>query len=156
MLTRILLNRALPLFLLAISLNSCTTKKTAYVDLYKLVNEFELQKEYSDEAKGEMNKQKTMIDSIIISEKIKNPANYEKIRDELYTALYRKSEEKNKEIESMIWKRLNPYINDYGKENNYQFIYGANGTGTVLYADEKLNITDELIKYVNQRYHGKN
>ncbi len=156
MLIRTLLSRTLVIISATVILSSCESKKTAYVDLYKLVNEFELQKEYSDEAKRDMNKEKTMVDSIIISEKIKNPANYENIRNELYAALYKKTEEKNKEIESMIWKRLNPYINDFGKEKGYSFIYGANGTGTMLYADEKYNITDELIKYVNQRYHGKN
>jgi len=55
----------------------------------------------------------------------------------------------------MIWKRLNPYIAEYGKEKGYAYIYGANGTGNVLYADEGEDITDELIEYVNKRYHDK-
>lgn len=136
-------------------LSSCSMKKTAYVDMFKLVQEFELQKEYSEEAKRDMERERTLIDSIVYTEKLRNPSSYEVAKNELYTALYRKTEERNKEIEKMIWKRLNPYIADFGKEKGYSYIYGANGTGNVLYADEKENITEELIQYVNNRYHGK-
>ncbi len=154
MLIRSLLSSIL-LFLLVVSVSSCSNNKTAYVDMFKLVQEFELQKEYSEEAKREMDKEKSIIDSVIYVQKLTDPASYENIKAELYGAYYRKVEERNREIEKMIWKRLNPYLTDYGKEHKYSIIYGANGTGNVLYADEALNITDEVIKYINNRYHGK-
>lgn len=28
-----------------------------------------------------------------------------------------------------IWKRINQYVPDYGKEHNYDFIFGASGNG---------------------------
>jgi Skp family chaperone for outer membrane proteins len=114
-----------------------------------------LQKEYSDQAKRDMNTEKAAIDSAVFTEKLKNPSGYEKFKNDLYNNLYQKAEQRNKEIEAMIWKRLNPYLIDFGKENGYEYIYGANGTGNVLYADEHQDITEEIIKYVNQRYHDK-
>lgn len=134
---------------------SCTSKKTGYVDIFRLVKEFELQNEYSAQAKKDMDMQKAMIDSMVYLERLKNPDGYESVKNDLYLELYNKTEQKNKEIESMIWKRLNPYLEDFGKEEGYQFIYGANGTGNVLYADKEQDITDEVIKYVNKRYHDK-
>lgn len=136
-------------------LSSCSMKKSGYVDMFKLVQEFELQKEYSEEAKREIDREKSMIDSIIYTVQLRDPSSSENVKNELYAALYKKTEERNKEIEKMLWKRLNPYVADFGKEKGYSFIYGANGTGNVLYADESLNVTDELIKYVNKRYHDK-
>jgi outer membrane protein len=136
-------------------LSSCSMKKSGYVDMFKLVQEFELQKEYSEEAKREIDREKSMIDSIIYTVQLRDPSSSESVKNELYAALYKKTEERNKEIEKMLWKRLNPYVADFGKEKGYSYIYGANGTGNVLYADESLNVTDELIKYVNKRYHDK-
>lgn len=152
---RTMLSKTLTIIATALILSSCSAKKTGFVDIFKLVQEFELQKEYSGEAKKEMDREQSLIDSMVYAEQLRNPASYETARQELYTALYRKSEERNKEIEKMIWKRLNPYISDFGKEKGYTYIYGANGTGNVLYAAESEDITEELIEYVNKRYHGK-
>ena len=149
------LSKTTALVLSVIALSSCSQKKTAYVDVFKLVNEFELQKEYTEEAKREMNRSKSMTDSVLYAEKIRNPQGVEQLRNQLYTELYRKTDERTKQIEAMIWKRLNPYLIDYGKEHGYQYIYGANGTGNVLYADKDLDITDDVIKYANDRYHDK-
>jgi len=138
-----------------LTLHSCSTKKTGYVDMFKLVSEFELQKEYTDDARRHMEREKSLIDSVVFTQKLKDSSTYQGLKNELYAALNRKAEQTNKEIESMIWKRLNPYLVDYGKENGYMYIYGANGTGNVLYADKSQDITEELIKYVNKRYHDK-
>mgnify|MGYP003575215987 CR=1 FL=1 len=145
----------LSLACLALFTTSCTPRKTAYVDIFKLVSEFELQKEYSEQAKKNIGREKEVVDSLIFSEKLRDPAAGENLRSQLYSNLYRKSEEANKEIEDLIWKRLNPYLADYGKEKGYEYIYGANGTGNVLYADKGQDITEDVIKYVNGRYHDK-
>ena len=139
----------------AIMLSSCSNKKTGYVDIFTLVSEFELQKEFTDQTKRDVDREKAAIDSIVFSEKLKDPVSSQRIHNELYTELYQKTEQRNKEIESMIWARLNPYIADYGKEKGYIYIYGANGTGNVLYADKSEDITKEVIQYVNKRYHDK-
>ncbi len=51
-----------------------------------------------------------------------------------------------------IWKRLNEYIIDYGKKNNFSFIFGASGNGNLMYAGEAMNVTDEVIRFVNEKY----
>jgi Skp family chaperone for outer membrane proteins len=54
-----------------------------------------------------------------------------------------------------IWKQINQYINDYGKANKYDFIYGASGNGNLMYAGEHKNVTQEVINYINSRYEGQ-
>lgn len=155
MLTRILSSRLVIGASLVWLLSSCSQQKTGYVDIFKLVKEFELQQEYSADAKREMDREKAAIDSVIYIEQQKNPTGYESVKEELYATYYRRTDEINKRIESMIWKRLNPYLEEFGKDKGYTFIYGANGTGNVLYADKSKDITDEVIDYVNKRYHDK-
>jgi Skp family chaperone for outer membrane proteins len=53
-----------------------------------------------------------------------------------------------------IWKQINQYIKDYGEQNGYDYIYGADGTGTLMYADKKNDITTDVSLYVNKRYAG--
>jgi outer membrane protein len=152
---RTLLSNALFIASSIVILSSCTKKKTGYVDVFKLVNEFELQKEYTAQVKNKLDREKAMVDSVVFAEKLKNPSSAETVKNSLYGELYNKTQSINKEIEGMIWKRLNPYLVDFGKEQGYLYIYGANGTGNVLYADASEDITEEIIKYVNKRYHDK-
>lgn len=149
------LSKIVTIIVAACLISSCSTHKTGYVDLFKLVQEFELQKEYSAEAKREIEREKSIIDSVVYIERLRDPSSYERFKNELYTDLNNKAEQRNKEIEALIWKRLNPYLADFGKEHDYAYLYGANGSGTVLYADEDLDITQEIIEYVNKRYHDK-
>jgi len=54
-----------------------------------------------------------------------------------------------------IWERINGFVKTYGKENNLAYIFGANGDGSVMYADENNNITKDIISYVNSKYNGE-
>lgn len=155
MLIRISFTNVLVMGLLSVSMTSCIKEKTAYVDVYKLVEGFDLQKEYTEQAKLTIDREKAMIDSLLYIEGMNNPARKLELQNELYTRLYQKVENQNVEIEKIIWNRLNPYLVEYGKKHGYTYIFGANGTGTILYADESENITEDLIKYVNERYHDK-
>ena len=77
---------------------------------------------------------------------------------ELYIKLMNEYEEQNQALVSEFTKQslnqLNEYINEFGKEYQYDIIYGANGNGSFLYIDENYDITDEVTKYVNQKYSG--
>lgn len=53
-----------------------------------------------------------------------------------------------------IWERLNQYIKEYGEQNGFTYIFGASGEGSLMYALEGENVTDQIIDYVNERYEG--
>lgn len=55
-----------------------------------------------------------------------------------------------------IWTQLNQYVKDYGNKNGYTYILGADGSGTLMYAEEDENITGPLLIFVNERYKGVN
>ena len=54
-----------------------------------------------------------------------------------------------------VWTRLNQYIKDYGREYEYDLILGAKGDGNLMYADDRLDITEEVLEYVNKKYDGE-
>lgn len=136
-------------------LGSCSRPKLGYVDVFELVQAFDLQKEYTEAAQASYHQQKSMIDSMVYAHRLRDSVSYRQMEQELYSALELQRLERTREIEKMIWNRLNPYIMDFGKARGYDFIYGANGTGNVLYAEQSQDLTRELIEYVNHRYHGR-
>src|SRR5690606_31481631 len=63
--------------------------------------------------------------------------------------------EQAEEYDKQIYSQINQYIEDYGKDHNYLYILGANGSGSILYAKERHDLTQELINYINEKYAGK-
>lgn len=51
-----------------------------------------------------------------------------------------------------IWKRINAYMKEFGKENGYRIVFGATGDGTIMYAEDALNVTEEAVEFINSRY----
>jgi len=54
-------------------------------------------------------------------------------------------------IDSVISK-VRKFIDTYGEENGYDFIYGKNESGNVLYGNKELDITDDILKALNTSY----
>jgi outer membrane protein len=44
------------------------------------------------------------------------------------------------------------FIKAYGKEKGYSYIYGTGDAATVLYAEDKYDITKEVVKALNDKY----
>jgi outer membrane protein len=53
------------------------------------------------------------------------------------------------EMDSLV-SGVKRFIKDYGKKNDYTYIYGTGEVASILYAKEKLDITNELIKLLNE------
>jgi len=48
--------------------------------------------------------------------------------------------------------KVKKFIKAYGKEKGYSYIYGTGDAATVLYAEEKDEITKDIIKLLNDKY----
>ena len=135
--------------------------KTGYILLNDVFEKFEMSKEYSSKIESIENKRMAILDSlkleVVKAEKI-SPKDLE-YSQQLYFYKKQEFEKSNEQVRTQlneqIWTQLNQYVNDYGKENGYSYIYGANGDGSIMYVNEKLNLTSELITFVNRKYKGK-
>lgn len=149
--------------------------KVAYVNLNKVYNDFEMKKELEKKLTTVQDFRKKTLDSLelglnIMSRTLQNfdqSGNKKGIeermpefqqRREEYFAKQKSFEEDNAamtgQYTEQIWKQINQYVKDYGKEKGYTYVLGADGTGAVMYAEEKNEITEEVIGYINQRYKG--
>lgn len=132
-------------------------RKIVYADAIKLFNAYQLKTDMEKSSQVSLTKLKNELDSAGVMYKV----NY---NDPAMQNLYMEKQQKwsegydaiNKEINEKVWERLNPLINKFGKEEGFELMIGANGMGTVLYASEARDVTDDLIKYVNSNYEKGN
>lgn len=59
--------------------------------------------------------------------------------------------ESAKEMDSLV-SGVKKFIKAYGKEKGYAYIYGTGDAATILYAEDKFDITKEIIKSLNDKY----
>ncbi|MCP2026382.1 outer membrane protein [Flavobacterium sp. HSC-32F16] len=60
-------------------------------------------------------------------------------------------QESGVEMDSLV-SGVKKFIKEYGKKNGYSYIYGTGDAATVLYAEEKYDITKEVTKALNDKY----
>ncbi|HXA01110.1 MAG TPA: OmpH family outer membrane protein [Cytophagaceae bacterium] len=161
-----LLNIALILFGVALLL-SCggnnNDTKTRYIITSKIFKEFKGTKELEKKFVALQDKQKYILDSLGLEiqtlEKFSRSNSgilfkKKQTYDQLSAQFSQSNQEQYKQYSEGIWKQINQYLNDYGKENHLSYIYGADGTGSLMYADSTLNVTEHVIAFINKKYEG--
>jgi len=53
-----------------------------------------------------------------------------------------------------IWQFINEGVAEYGKNNDYHFIFGALGNGSLMYADSSKDVTEDVVRFLNEKYRG--
>jgi outer membrane protein len=148
------------LFLGALSFSCRQTNKTAYVNLNILYDTLPLKKELSIKLKSMQLTRKGMLDSMYYSLLKSDSLHKQGLKpDAEFIAEKEKFNSKKEQFQSdnemiiknfdkQIWKEINEDIKAYGEEKGYDYIFGANGSGTIMYASKGGDITNEIIKYV--------
>lgn len=137
-------------------------KKIAVVDAIRLFNEYNMKKDLEKQVEGKLEflgKQLDSLDKLMQEQAyLKNKEGDEQLFNNYGIArqrLDKEYSESNRLINEMVWKRLNPLVDEYGKKHGLHLIIGANGMGSVLYNDSYYDLTDELIKHVNKNYENE-
>ncbi|WP_396151281.1 OmpH family outer membrane protein [Flavobacterium sp.] len=147
--------------------------KTAYVDTSKLLEEYTEAKDIEEKYKSKGEEMGKQLEAEVVrfrSEAAafqKNAQTYgpqwaqqkgaelQQKEQELSYAqqaiLRQLQEESGKEMDSLV-KDVKKFIKEYGKEKGYNYIYGTGDAATVLYAKEEYDITNEVVKLLNEKY----
>lgn len=171
------------LILLTIALSAATAvlsvsffqknKKTAWVDLPKVFNEFEFKKELEKNYIKSEEARKKITDSLELElqimlksfegKKETEITNEKKSEFQIKRENYLRKKEQfqqddaqmKSEFNGQIYKQLTQYVKDYGKEKDLAVVLGAEGSGVILYGDENNEVTTEVIDFINNKYKGK-
>ncbi len=70
-------------------------------------------------------------------------------------ALEQKASENDQKLSKEVLNQIDSYIQEYGKKQGFDYIIGVADNGNLLYAKIEYDLTDEIIKSLNERYEGK-
>jgi outer membrane protein len=176
------MKKSLVIIALAFSIISCNNKsgevkeiKTAYVDTSKLLEEYteakDIEAKYkakSDEMGKELEAEVTRFKSDAANFQKnaqangqawaqENGARLQKREQELSYAqqgmLQQLQQESGVEMDTLV-KNVKKFIKAYGKEKGYAYIYGTGEAASILYAEDKYDITKEIVKLLNDKYNS--
>lgn len=162
-------------FIIALSLGaiftSCDKQKTAYVDTTVLIQEYSEMKEVEADFNTRSENLKRELDSAAqgfqqevmefrdnmatMSEAERQAAQEELMRKQqmLQQEQQMRSgqlrQEGDEVIDSLITK-VKDFVKVYGEENDYTYIFGSNESANIMYAEEGLDITQEILEELNE------
>ncbi len=167
---------------LAFTLFSCNEKpagnsdyKTAYIDTQKLVEGYEEVKDLDSRRKvktEEMGReldekaQQLRLDAASFQDEARaKGAQWAQMRGQelqkrerdlgmMQETMIRQLQEEFGVKNDTIISRMKKHIREYGKKHGYDYIYGTGDAASVLYAKEGYEITDEVLKELNDKYNS--
>lgn len=174
------MKKALVIIALSISLIACNEKpvavkelKTAYVDTSILMKEYTEAKDLEAKYKAQAAEKGRQLEAEIARFKQdasnfqsqaqangqawaqQKGAELQKREQQLTYAQQALSQElqqeSGKEMDSLV-SGVKKFIKTYGKENGYSYIYGTGDAASILYAEDKYDITKVIVKALNDKY----
>ena len=167
------------IIVVALSIVSCDKTaevkemKTAYVDTSKLLDEYTEAKDVEAKYKTKSAEMGRELEAEVARFKSEaanfqrnaqtngqawaqeNGARLQKREQELSYAqqamLQQLQQESGVEMDTLV-KNVKKFIKKYGKEKGYAYIYGTGEAVSILYAEEKYDITKEIVKLLNDKY----
>lgn len=110
-----------------------------------LTNEVQMAiKDYEKERNGMTKKERELTEELIRT-KQQQLINYQQ-------AIQQQSQQEDEKMTGEVLQVVNSYLKNYGEENNYQIILAATQAGNIIYAEDALNITDEVTEGLNKSY----
>lgn len=152
----------LALSVLSICLSSCgeepNKQHIAFMENVQVFEGFQMKLDYDKLMEEEMKNETSAMDSLSIllnTGEFQDSMEVYRVRKEYYVTeqiFNKKFEQLSAQYTKEVNDRLNGYVEEFAKENNYSLILGGNGNGTVMYVDKKENITEALITFINAKY----
>lgn len=160
---------------IAILMVSCNEQKTAYVDTSKVIQEYKEMKEVEAEFSSKSDSVRRQLDSVARTfqqevQQYQSEMNsmsdaqrqererelmqkQQMIQQQQQMQSNRLREESTAVMDSLV-EKVKDYVKTYGEENDYTYIFGSNESANIMYAKEGLDITDEILKKLNEEYGG--
>lgn len=155
---------------------SYNSSELVYVDVNKLIQGYTKSKTAKAQFDKKASMMKANVDSLVgkwqnelkIYEKERGSMSPReiKLKEELLSnkqqqingyqeAIQKQIQEEDQKITQSVINDINDYIKEYGQNHGYKMIFGASGSGNIMYADESTDLTEEVLKGLNKQYEKK-
>jgi len=171
-----MIRRFIGIAAVAIMMVSCNEQKTAYVDTTVLIKEYKEMKDVEAQFTSKSDSVRKQLDAAAkdfqaevqeyqsqmnsMSETDRKAKEQELMQKQQMLQQQQQMvgnklrEQSNTVMDSLVTK-IKDYVKDYGKENNYTYIFGSNESANIMFAEEGLDITQEILSELNEEYGGE-
>lgn len=113
-----------------------------------LMNEVRTRIMEYDKQSSKMSAKERQLSKELIRTKQKQLADYQQ-------ALNTQAQQEDKKMTAEVIAQINSYINKYGQQKGYTIVMAATEYGNIAYAEEGLDITEEVLAGLNKEYSGQ-
>lgn len=147
-----------------------TQQKVAFARMPEVFQEFQLTQELEAKLNNVKGARKAILDSLELeirvmstqlNERKANPVVEDSIR-RMLKVFNLKNEQFSSDNEvqastynQQIWQQINDYVKEFQESEDIDVLLGAKGDGSVMAGKSTLDVTDELIEFINLKYQGK-
>jgi|TARA_B110001469_G_scaffold9082_1_gene9009 outer membrane protein len=160
-------------FLTIITLTACQQQKIGFVDNGILINEYQERVDIEAKLQTKIDAFKMRTDSLrsafeleIKEAELKarkmSQSDIQKLSQELQQKEQVLSQrvqfeqqqiaQESQTLNDSIINKVKDFVQTYGKSNSYNFILGSNEAGSVLYGEDTSDLTQEILKALNESY----
>ena len=69
-------------------------------------------------------------------------------------AIQKQIAEEDKKSTQTVINDINEYVKEFGEKHSYPIIFGASGSGNIMYANEGADLTNEILIGLNAEFEG--
>jgi len=157
----------------AVVLSSCSQTKMGYIDVETVMKEYEAmidlesellakQEEMGAELQGlqaafqaKVQEYYSNSESMSASKKAETEQSLQQEGQMLQGRQQQVSQmlqQENQERSTILIKKIDSVVAVYSKSNGFSMVFGTQGNGTVMYGDDNLNVTTDVVAILNEGY----
>lgn len=126
--------------------NKKTTVLKANID--SLITNWQTELKNYEKERASMSKKEIELQKQLLNSKQQQLNNYQQ-------AIQKQIQDEDQKKTQTVVNDINDFVQEYGKKHGYPIIFGAGGSGNIMYASDASDLTEEVLIGLNAQYEGK-
>lgn len=121
--------------------------KTLQANVDSLIGNWQDELKIYEKERSSMTSKELELKQELLGNKQQQISNYQQ-------AIQKQIQEEDQKATQTVVNDINDFVKEFGKKNNYKIIFGAGGSGNIMYADDGADLTEEVLEGLNKEYQG--
>lgn len=122
--------------------------KTLNANVDSLMTDWQKELKTYEKERSSMSKKELELKQQLLSNKQQQINNYQQ-------AIQKQIQEEDKKSTQTVINDINDYVQEYGKKNGHDIIFGASGGGNIMYASDASDLTQIVLEGLNAEFEGE-
>lgn len=121
--------------------------KTLQANVDSLVTDWQKELKLYEKERSKYSKKELELKQELLGNKQQQINNYQQ-------AIQKQIQEEDKKSSQTVINDINDYVKEYGKKHRHKIIFGASGSGNIMYADDATDLTEKILEGLNKEFEG--